>query len=67
MRYDYNCPTCGDIEIEHPMSDPALEECPRCGDELRRLITCARPFVLRGHGWSADGYEPCGQAKNEDR
>ena len=55
MKYLYSCPTCGEFEAEHPMSE-VLEDCPRCGDEVRRLISCAPPFVLRGPGWSADGY-----------
>ena len=39
MRYDYECPSCGEVfkDIEQPISDPHIYECTHCGTECNRI------------------------------
>lgn len=40
MTYDYECPKCGQFEVEKPMSDcECEEECPKCMRIAKRLYT----------------------------
>lgn len=64
MIYLYRCPRCGEIELEHRMTDPPVKKCPLpvahendvCGRPLERLIAGGTNFVLKGSGWAKDGY-----------
>jgi putative FmdB family regulatory protein len=44
MKYDYDCPKCGVIEIDKKISDPEIEKCPTCESEIKRKWT-ATPFL----------------------
>ena len=52
MRYEYECPGCGDVrEIERKMTDP--EEtimCNNCHNQFQRKWT-SPPVTLRGTGF----------------
>ncbi len=56
MKYDYDCAKCGTLEIEHPMAQDALTDCPECGGPIGRLVTGGNGFALTGGGWYSDGY-----------
>ena len=54
--YEYGCQKCGhELSKMQKFSDAPLTECPRCGGELRKLISNPS-FVLKGGGWYSDGY-----------
>ncbi len=55
--YEYACEACGNSwEAEQRITEPALTDCPKCGQaKARRLISGSR-FMLKGGGWYADGY-----------
>lgn len=55
MIYEYKCPKCGVIEINHSMKE-TKEVCPICGQKIERIITGGTGFVLKGGGWYKDGY-----------
>lgn len=49
--YDYRCDHCGHVfSAVQSFSDTALEKCPNCGKQPRRLIT-APAVVFKGSGW----------------
>jgi len=48
--YLYECSRCGDFEVEHPMSQPALTTCPTCGKPVRRLIAGGTSGFVKGQG-----------------
>jgi len=54
--YEYECESCGS-RLEHiqKFSDPLLEECPKCGGKLRKLIS-SPAFHLKGSGWYITDY-----------
>jgi len=69
--YEYKCERCeSTFEAEQKMTDAPLTKCPvptspsgsvgkqivRCGGPVKRLISGATTFVLKGPGWFKDGY-----------
>lgn len=61
MTYTYQVIETGqEIEIDHPMSQPALTEIERDGVKMtvKRLIQGGGSgFILKGDGWARTGYE----------
>jgi putative FmdB family regulatory protein len=55
--YEYECQKCGErLESLQGLHDPALTECPSCGEpELKRLMS-ASGFHLKGGGWYKNDY-----------
>ena len=42
-RYDYECPGCGIVELEHSMNTNRNEQvCPICGVDVEPLISCVQ-------------------------
>lgn len=57
MRYDFACPECGIIEIEHPMKDDHPKECPECGSEIKRHFGEAPPVhFISSRGGGVDDW-----------
>ena len=57
--YEYECEKCHEhFEKNQKISDPPVKECPKpdCQGEVKRLISGASTFVLKGGGWYKDGY-----------
>ncbi len=54
--YEYQCLQCG-TRTEHlqKISDPPLPECPKCGGEVKKLIS-SPAFQFKGSGWYATDY-----------
>lgn len=60
MTYTYLVIETGEeIEVSHPMSQPALTEIERDGVKLsvKRLIHGGTGFILKGDCWSRTGFE----------
>jgi len=65
MIYEYECVPCQE-HIEIHMTVRKYEDicggylnqpsCPDCGAKLKRIITKAPNFHLKGSGWAKDGY-----------
>lgn len=50
-KYDYRCSACGDVyEKREGFDAPAVQECPRCGGQARRVLT-PPAIVFKGSGW----------------
>jgi putative FmdB family regulatory protein len=51
MRYDYECPKCGVMEITHSMAEDRKGRtcpCANCEEELRPLISGGAGIILTG-------------------
>lgn len=49
--YDYKCENCGRFEKIQKITEPALQECPKCGGPVHRLISQNIGVVLKGSGF----------------
>ena len=50
--YEYRCASCGaELEKLQKISDPALVECPECGNDTLTKLISASSFRLKGSGW----------------
>jgi putative FmdB family regulatory protein len=54
--YEYECESCGHrFEVIQKFSDPLVEQCPKCGGAVRKLI--ASPAIqFKGTGWYITDY-----------
>jgi putative FmdB family regulatory protein len=54
--YEYECLACGErSEVLQRFSDPPLAACPKCGGEVKKLVS-APGFQFKGTGWYATDY-----------
>jgi putative FmdB family regulatory protein len=54
--YEYQCTSCNEtFELRQKFSDPPASVCPKCGGEMKKLISQSG-FALKGGGWYGDGY-----------
>jgi len=54
--YEYLCSSCKEItERWQKFSDPPLTSCPKCGGEVKKLISL-NAFHLKGSGWYVTDY-----------
>lgn len=49
--YDYRCEKCGDFEHVQKITEPRLEECPRCGGPVEKRISRNVGIVFKGSGF----------------
>lgn len=56
--YDYVCLVCtNEFEEFQKMSDPVLEECPKCKGTVRRKISGGAGLHFKGSGFYATDYK----------
>lgn len=54
--YEYQCEACGNrFERIQKFSDPPVEECPKCGGAVRKLIS-SPAIQFKGSGWYVTDY-----------
>ncbi len=54
--YEYECQTCHhQFEVQQKFSDPLIDKCIRCGNEVRKLIS-APGIMFKGTGWYVTDY-----------
>lgn len=54
--YEYACQQCGErIEIIQKISDPPYSHCPKCGGEMRKLIS-SPAIQFKGPGFYKTDY-----------
>ena len=44
--YEYRCPRCGTLEINHSIAEPARSACPLCRAKVTRLVSGGSGFLL---------------------
>jgi len=50
--YEYECKSCSHgFEVFQSMSEPPIKECPKCGNEVRRLIFGGTGVIFKGSGF----------------
>jgi putative FmdB family regulatory protein len=55
--YAYKCESCGAAkDVLQKISDPALTDCPACGQPTFRKQVTAAGFQLKGSGWYATDF-----------
>jgi len=57
--YEYRCMVCGYTfeELILRSSDPSPSRCPKCGENLMKLIS-ESTFHLHGYGWTNPTHDP---------
>jgi putative FmdB family regulatory protein len=54
--YEYQCLSCGQrTEILQRMAEAPLATCPKCGGEVKKLVS-APAFQFKGSGWYVTDY-----------
>jgi putative FmdB family regulatory protein len=54
--YEYQCDACAHkFEVKQSMKDDPLTACPRCGKQVRRLIS-SPAIMFKGSGWYVTDY-----------
>ena len=54
--YEYQCTKCGErVEIIQKMSDPPYSHCPKCGSDMRKLIS-SPAIQFKGSGFYKTDY-----------
>lgn len=57
LLLDFKCPTCF-LETEELIKDrKEIVVCPQCGEQMTRIDFAVPHFILKGTGWSRDGYQ----------
>jgi putative FmdB family regulatory protein len=64
--YEYECEACGHrFEQIQRFSDPAVEACPVCGGQVRKLLSMPA-IQFKGSGWYITDYARKGQNPDKD-
>ncbi len=54
--YEYQCQDCGHkFEARQKANDPPKKKCPKCGGQLRKVIS-APALQFKGKGWYVTDY-----------
>lgn len=62
---EYKCKNCGNyIEIIQGINEKPLQECPKCGGKLEKLISNTS-FQLKGSGWYKTDYAASSGSKKK--
>ena len=68
--YEYQCTKCGErTEILQRVSDPPYSHCPKCGGEVKKLIS-SPAIQFKGSGFYKTDYassKPSGETKSESK
>jgi putative FmdB family regulatory protein len=67
-HYDYRCPKCGVFELEQSIKDKPHTKCPKCGSDVKRLIS-ASGVVFKGSGFYVTDHKKDGlhESKHIDK
>ncbi|NLM26354.1 MAG: zinc ribbon domain-containing protein [Firmicutes bacterium] len=49
--YDYRCTKCGDFEYSQSIKAEPLTACPKCGNQVKRLISNNVGIIFKGSGF----------------
>lgn len=56
--YDYKCLECNNtFEVLQKMSDERIKSCPKCGGEVKKLISGGNGLVFKGKGYYLTDYK----------
>ena len=64
--YEYQCTQCSErVEIIQRLSDPPYSHCPKCGGDMKKLIS-APAIQFKGSGWYKTDYAAKPAASKSD-
>ena len=63
--YEYNCPKCGVFEEFHSIN-ASIDQCPKCGSEVHRLISRNHNIIFKGSGFHVTDYRSGDYQKKSD-
>ena len=56
--YEYLCESCGHkFDKFQNMHDLPIEKCPKCGQEIRRLVSPGAGIIFKGNGFYQTDYK----------
>lgn len=56
--YEYQCTQCGErMEILQKISDPPYSHCPKCGGDMKKLLS-SPAIQFKGSGFYKTDYKP---------
>ncbi|HEX6179552.1 MAG TPA: FmdB family zinc ribbon protein [Thermoanaerobaculia bacterium] len=65
--YEYQCQNCSErVEILQRISDPPYQHCPKCGGEMRKLMS-APAIQFKGSGFYKTDYASSSSSKTESK
>lgn len=65
--YEYCCRVCRhEFEHEQRITDPPLDECPKCLVSALYRSVSGTTFIVKGPGWAADGYSSTSSTPKKD-
>jgi len=65
--YEYQCTNCSErVEIIQRVSDPPYGHCPKCGGDMKKLIS-APAIQFKGSGFYKTDYASKPEAKTETK
>jgi putative FmdB family regulatory protein len=65
--YEYQCQACGErVEVIQKVSDPPYTHCPKCGGEMKKLVS-APAIQFKGSGFYKTDYASPSSAKTESK
>jgi putative FmdB family regulatory protein len=65
--YEYQCVNCSErVEILQRASDPPYSHCPKCGAEMKKLLS-APAIQFKGSGFYKTDYASKSEAKSESK
>jgi putative FmdB family regulatory protein len=63
--YEYQCDACGHrLEVIQKFSDAPLESCPKCGAQVRKLLS-SPAIQFKGSGWYITDYARAGKSESK--
>jgi len=67
--YEYECKSCSHgFEVFQSMNDQPIKDCPKCGNEVQRLIFGGAGVIFKGSGFYAtDKSKSAGNKKETDK
>lgn len=66
--YHYKCTKCShEFEEFQNISDPPLEDCPKCGGSIKRVISGGAGLLFRGDGFYITDYRSEGYKKEAQK
>ena len=67
-NYDYECVNCGNaFTIFQPMTAEPIKQCPKCSQDVKRLIGSGSGIIFKGSGFYETDYKrKKSEAKSEN-
>ncbi|MDI6822874.1 MAG: zinc ribbon domain-containing protein [Bacillota bacterium] len=54
--YEYECEHCGVFELYRSITAEPLRQCPKCGGQVRKLISRGVSVIFKGSGFHTTDY-----------